>query len=95
MGRLVDHYEVLGEIARGGAGTVFRARDSRSGAPVALKLLHKIGRADYQLRRLRREVANAGPDERLRNILERAEAHLADVRARIEKALSAIYVVGR
>ncbi len=36
------------------------------------------------LRRMRREVANSGPDERLQELLERAEAYMKDVPADVE-----------
>ncbi len=36
------------------------------------------------LRRMRREVANSGPDERLRELLERAEAYMKDVPVDVE-----------
>jgi len=36
------------------------------------------------LRRMRREVADSGPDERLQELLERAEAYMKDVPAEVE-----------
>jgi serine/threonine protein kinase len=38
-GLLLDHFQVLSPIGRGGMGTVYLARDERSGELVALKLL--------------------------------------------------------
>ena len=38
------------------------------------------------LRRMRREVADSGPDERLQELLERAEAYMKDVPVDVENA---------
>jgi hypothetical protein len=52
-----ERFVVEQEIARGGMGVVFRARDEQSGAPVALKLLMPVERADEQmLERFSREA---------------------------------------
>ena len=44
------------------------------------------------LRRMRREVADSGPDERLQEILERAEAHMKDVPSDVESPGSELVV---
>ena len=44
------------------------------------------------LRRLRREVADSGPDERLRELLERAEAYMKDIPADTEHPGSELVV---
>src|SRR5262245_7789381 len=38
-----EHYQVLGELARGGLGRIFRARDKRTGRPVAIKEVLRPG----------------------------------------------------
>jgi serine/threonine protein kinase len=54
--RTVGHYEILSVIGRGGIGTVYRARDRRSGRPAAVKLLGPAPAADATAaRRLARE----------------------------------------
>ncbi len=54
--RTVGHYEILSVIGRGGIGTVYRARDRRSGRPAAVKLLGPAPAVDpTAARRLARE----------------------------------------
>ena len=54
---LQDRYEIAGEIGRGGYSVVYRARDRRVGADVAIKLLVPPPAAARMAReRLRREV---------------------------------------
>ncbi|MCI0341473.1 MAG: serine/threonine-protein kinase [Planctomycetales bacterium] len=59
--RDIGPYRVLSELGRGGFATVFRARDSRDGREVALKVLRtgEGGPGPDDLRRFRREIEAA------------------------------------
>jgi predicted Ser/Thr protein kinase len=54
---LAGRYELLEVVGRGGAGIVYRARDTRRGEHVAVKMLHESLAADPELlRRFEREA---------------------------------------
>jgi tRNA A-37 threonylcarbamoyl transferase component Bud32 len=53
-------YAVIDELGRGGAATVFRARDRHVGRDVALKIFHPRGNRDDRRRRLVEEARIAG-----------------------------------
>jgi tRNA A-37 threonylcarbamoyl transferase component Bud32 len=53
-------YAVVDELGRGGAATVFRARDRHVGRDVALKIFHPRGHRDDRRRRLVEEARIAG-----------------------------------
>jgi predicted Ser/Thr protein kinase len=53
-------YRVLGELARGGMGVVYRAHDPRVGRDVAIKLLHMRGASREQRERFQREAEALG-----------------------------------
>jgi len=55
----IGGYEVLGEIARGGQGAVYRVRDPRSGQEVALKVLLDLSDPDELERFFRESQATA------------------------------------
>ena len=55
--RKLKHYELLSRIGEGGMGVVYRARDTRLGRTVALKVLHEDFAADEERsRRFEREA---------------------------------------
>jgi serine/threonine protein kinase len=58
LGLILGPYQVLAPIGRGGMGTVYMARDSRSGGLVALKVLppHRARAEERMLARFRREM---------------------------------------
>ncbi|HEY2518324.1 MAG TPA: protein kinase [Polyangiaceae bacterium] len=56
---LGGRYELLAELGRGGGGVVFRARDLRAEAIVALKLLEHDPSSSGKLSRFRRELSLA------------------------------------
>jgi len=51
-----DRYELLAELGRGGEGVVYRARDTKADAIVAIKLIQREGAPELRLRRFRREL---------------------------------------
>jgi eukaryotic-like serine/threonine-protein kinase len=60
VGRRFGAYDVLAPIGTGGMGQVYRAKDTRLGRPVALKLLHEdLIPSEKTLRRFQREARSA------------------------------------
>ena len=56
-GRTLGHYEILSTLGAGGVGEVYRARDTRLGREVAIKLLLEEVAADPErLARFDREA---------------------------------------
>ena len=54
---MTERFELIERVGRGGMGTVWRARDTRDGSVVALKLLHEQYADDpYFVARFEREV---------------------------------------
>jgi hypothetical protein len=57
IGRILDHYEIVERVGQGGMATVYRARDTRSGDEVAIKVLSPgIGEDRRFIKRFRREA---------------------------------------
>ena len=55
-GKVIDHYTIIGEIASGGMGTVYKALDGRLQRVVAIKVIKSENVEDRSFRRFQREI---------------------------------------
>jgi eukaryotic-like serine/threonine-protein kinase len=61
IGKSIGHYQIISLLGKGGMGEVYRARDTRLGREVAIKVLPREYSADAdRLRRFEREARAAG-----------------------------------
>jgi Tol biopolymer transport system component len=61
LGKTVGHYQIISLLGKGGMGEVYRARDTRLGRDVAIKVLPREYSVDAdRLRRLEQEARAAG-----------------------------------
>ena len=60
VGQTLGRYELLALLGRGGMGEVYRARDTRLGRPVAIKVLSSSAIDRDQRKRFEREAKTIG-----------------------------------
>src|ERR1700721_2395781 len=59
-GTRFGHYEILGALGAGGMGEVYRARDTRLGRELAIKILSsKLSGSELDVKRFEREASSA------------------------------------
>ncbi len=71
--RVIGPFEILSELGRGGFATVYRARDSRDGRDVALKVL-RSGEGDVGIGGTPQGVSPVSPSDEIRRFRREIEA---------------------